>query len=661
MKTVVLSGYYGFDNAGDEALLWSIAGQLRRLKPDLRVIVLSANPARTRELYSLEAVSRINPLAVLSALARADLLISGGGSLLQDVTSWWSILYYLGIVLAARLLGTPVMYYAQGVGPIRRRWTRWLTRWVSDRVNLITLRDEDSRREMHQLGVTRPPVIVTADPVLGLPPEQWAGGCARPEGGPGESPGIIQPEDKQDRPPRAGISLRRWGGAENLLPAVAQAADRLVERGWEVVFLPFHHPDDLAVSRQAAALMRQPSRVEEEPLTARALLQRVGELDLLMGMRLHSLVFAAVNGVPLLGISYDPKVDAFLETLGRRPAGRAAAIEAGELVSRLDRLLEDLAGEREDLRRRARQLRQRAELTARLALGLIGRSGRLPRELLDPGEECPMLPGCSPVHAVREEPPPGSPTPTSRPRVEVLGAGLDAVNLEEALERISGFIAAGRPRQVITLNAEILYRAQSEPALLELINRADLVTADGAGVVWAAGQLGRPVPGKVTGVDLVLNLAPRAEREGWRVFLLGGEPGVAEEAAISLLTSFPRLDIAGTHHGFFAGGSPEERRVLSLIEERAPHLLLVARGSPRQEYWIREHLDAGRLMVPVSIGVGGVFDLLAGRVRRAPRWMLAWQLEWLWRLIQEPWRWRRMLALPRFVLLVWNAKTRRMR
>ena len=230
----------------------------------------------------------------------------------------------------------------------------------------------------------------------------------------------------------------------------------------------------------------------------------------------------------------------------------------------------------------------------------------------------------------------------------ILGARIHGVTMDEALNRIAEFIQSGSPHQVITLNAEILYRATKEPALLELINRADLVTPDGAGIVWAARKLGRPVPERVTGIDLLQAVACKAPEAGWRLFLYGGEPGVAELAAANLRKKHPGLMIVGTAHGFIP---PEEQEQLrEQISRSRPHLLLVALGAPRQEFWIRDNLPS--LGVPVAIGVGGSFDVIAGLARRAPGWIQKAQLEWLYRLVKEPWRYKRMLALPRFMSLV---------
>lgn len=232
--------------------------------------------------------------------------------------------------------------------------------------------------------------------------------------------------------------------------------------------------------------------------------------------------------------------------------------------------------------------------------------------------------------------------------INILGARVDAVDLDGAVERVAEFVKEGRPRQVITLNPEILYRAQKEPQLLSLINAADLVTADGIGVVWAAGMLGARLPERVTGIDLMLALVARAAREGWRVFLLGAAPGVAEEAARRLVQCYPGLRVAGAHHGYFP---PEkEKELVEEIRAARAELLFVALGAPKQELFIARH--KAELGAVVAMGVGGSFDVLAGKARRAPAWMRRLGLEWLGRLLMEPRRFRRMLVLPRFAWLV---------
>lgn len=235
-------------------------------------------------------------------------------------------------------------------------------------------------------------------------------------------------------------------------------------------------------------------------------------------------------------------------------------------------------------------------------------------------------------------------------KVNLLGSRIDALNLEQTVDKIAGFVRSGRPHWIITINPEFIYRAQFEPELMELACRADLVTPDGVGVVWAAGVAGTPVPERVTGIDLMLHLMERAASEGWRVYLIGSAPGVAAEAAECLMRDYPGLQVAGTHHGYF--GPEDEAEILAHIKQCRPHLLMVALGAPKQEMWIDRVLP--ELGVSVAMGVGGSLDVIAGRVPRAPVWMQKLHIEWLGRLLQQPSRWRRMLVLPRFAWLVFK-------
>lgn len=230
----------------------------------------------------------------------------------------------------------------------------------------------------------------------------------------------------------------------------------------------------------------------------------------------------------------------------------------------------------------------------------------------------------------------------------ILGCMIDRVNRIQALQHIGKLIAEDRPGQIITLNAEIVYQAQKSPALREIINNASLVTPDGIGVVWGGRQLGCPFPERVTGIDLLQTLCQEAASHEWPVFLLGAAPGIADEAARQLSQRYPGLPVCGTHHGYFQ--ERETQMVLDAIKKARPRILFVALGAPRQEFWIHTHME--ELQVPVNIGVGGSFDVAAGLKKRAPEWIIRLNLEWLYRLLAEPSRWKRQLALPCFVLAI---------
>lgn len=231
---------------------------------------------------------------------------------------------------------------------------------------------------------------------------------------------------------------------------------------------------------------------------------------------------------------------------------------------------------------------------------------------------------------------------------DILGVRIHDVTMEETLDLIEQMIRSRSPHQIVTVNPEFVMTAQSNDAFRTVLNTASLSLPDGTGIVLASHLRGVAIRKRVTGVDLVHQLAAIANRNGYRIFLLGAAPGVAERAAQTLIADNPNLRIAGT----FAG-SPnldEEESICQLVRKSEPHILLVAYGSPAQDLWISKNL--GRINVPVAIGIGGTFDFLAGVSVRAPRWIQRCGLEWLHRLLREPQRWRRMLALPRFAFAV---------
>lgn len=259
------------------------------------------------------------------------------------------------------------------------------------------------------------------------------------------------------------------------------------------------------------------------------------------------------------------------------------------------------------------------------------------------------------------------PTPL---RCWLLGLPVDALTLDETLAWVRARIVARRgtpdrvgtlhewkssppgAAQVVTLNPEIVMRARSDPELCAIVRQAALVVPDGIGLIWAGRLHGEPLPQRVTGVDLMVALAAEAATQGYRIVLVGAGEGVAAAAARALERRFPPLRIAAT----FAGSplAADDAEAVQRIAAARADLVFVAYGAPQQERWIARLCPA--LGAAVAVGVGGAFDMLAGRVPRAPRWMRQAGLEWLYRLLRQPWRWRRMLALPRFAgVAVWAA------
>lgn len=227
----------------------------------------------------------------------------------------------------------------------------------------------------------------------------------------------------------------------------------------------------------------------------------------------------------------------------------------------------------------------------------------------------------------------------------LLGVRVHHATLPQAVEAVRGLLQAGGVHQIITVNGTMLVRAAQEERVRRVLNEAALAVSDGAGVLLTARLLGRPAFTRVPGVELVEALCAMAAADGYRVFLLGAAPGVAEAAAQALRRQHPGLAVAGVLHGYMS----DDAAVVEQVRRASPHLLFVAMGFPRQEFWIAEHRD--HLGVPVNMGVGGTFDVLSGRVSRAPRWVQHLALEWVYRLMQEPRRWRTAAGLPRLIWL----------
>ncbi|WP_036708402.1 WecB/TagA/CpsF family glycosyltransferase [Paenibacillus pinihumi] len=238
------------------------------------------------------------------------------------------------------------------------------------------------------------------------------------------------------------------------------------------------------------------------------------------------------------------------------------------------------------------------------------------------------------------------------PVVPIFGVPFSRMNMDETVHYLTESIQQRRVTQVITANPIMIMMALESPDYYRVMEQAELIVPDGAGVVWAAGYVGMPVKERVAGFDLLHRLMQVGEEKRWRVYLLGTSQEIIEETASRLQQKYPLVQIAGYHNGFF--GEAEDEEVIAKVKEAGPDLLFVARAANNQEPWIYKHKEA--LGVPVVMGVGGSFDIISGRLKRAPLIFQKLRLEWLYRLIQEPRRYKRMLALPKFVVKVVREK-----
>ncbi|MDR1615480.1 MAG: polysaccharide pyruvyl transferase CsaB [Syntrophomonadaceae bacterium] len=360
---IALSGYYGFDNAGDEALLAAITGSIRKHNPNTDFVVFSGNPAGTTSAHHIQSVYYLNPLKVLRELIRSDLLISGGGSIFQDVTSGRSLPYYISVVALAKFLRKPVIFYAQGVGPINRPLSKFLMRKIANKVDMITLRDEASRRLLHDIGVTGPPQIITADPVFTLKTSRTEYEAAER---------LLASHCTQGK--IIGVAVRKWDSLYNYQQSLARVLDQLSASGFEILFVPFHWPDDVKESQNIMGLMNSQARIINEQLNTSSLLALSAKFHLMIGMRLHALIFAASQETVFAGISYDPKIDGFLKLYDTRPL----SLEPETMFSEIDSLLNNNSL-RDSIVKRSVDMRDKAEKNAILALSLL--KGRLVTEI----------------------------------------------------------------------------------------------------------------------------------------------------------------------------------------------------------------------------------------------------------------------------------------
>lgn len=237
-------------------------------------------------------------------------------------------------------------------------------------------------------------------------------------------------------------------------------------------------------------------------------------------------------------------------------------------------------------------------------------------------------------------------------QVEILGVKVNSLTMAQAVEAVQQFIAEKKVALVATANAEMLMRSTQDEELKDILNQADLVVPDGAGTVWAAGHLGEPMPERVAGFDLAQELMREAPSRGDRIYFFGSAPGVADKAKAKAEELYPGIQVVGTRNGFFT--EADEPGIIAEIKAARPDILLAALGVPKQEKWLKKHMQ--ELQVPVSIGVGGTLDVMAGVMERAPLWMQKAKLEWLFRGLKQPSRAGRLLALPKFVLKVVASK-----
>ncbi len=611
---IFVIGYFGQNNLGDEAILESFLewAQSEFDMPDFRV--LTANSGETKKRHNVREVDKMNPLAIISAVQWCDVVVAPGGGLLQDATGIKNNLFYSFLLGAARLFGRrPVYMLSQGIGPINRKWSAKLVARAVGQCERMTVRDEMSLRLLDEIGADAAKVKKTADIVFLL------GRDVQHKTTQDKLTGISEKSGK--RILRIGVSLRPTDRLEHISGVIQGCALRLTEE-YEVephLFVCDGDQDVAPMNRFAEDMRRSApdmnviiaGEMKGSPLSAREMIQYLCRIDVMIGMRLHSLVLSTLAGVPFVALPYDPKVTAFAKSCGQPLVPNPAHATPLEVTKMIKELMGD---------GRADSIRRLKELTSNNIEIVKSSLAGLSRTLKETGTSSTF---------------------------NILGIPLCRLGFYGTLRKIMYAAQTQTKLHLVTVNTEIIMRARHDKECMELLTGDAVNTPDGVGPRITALLKYRRRIEPVTGIDLMTHLMEQSRRQGFRLFLIGAKPEVIEKVEKRLSEHPDRPLIAGVHHGYLKDVDPDV--VIKKINDSRPHAVLVGMGFPLQERWIRDNKD--KINASVFIGVGGSFDVLAGDVRRAPELLQKIGLEWMWRLLNDPARIARMKAFPAFILL----------
>lgn len=365
MDNILISGYYGFNNAGDEAILKGLLQGIQEVNPEANIVVFSKYPVFTAKKHAVRAVNRMNPLRIFREIQRCDLLVSGGGSLLQDVTSKRSLIYYLALIWIAKIFKKKVMIYSQGIGPINKKFNKFLAKRIIQKVDFINVRDEESKKELQKMGIKQE-ILVTTDTVFGLNMPNTEKGKK-----------ILQKMKLDLDKKIVGISVRPWAGKnDEIVNKIASVCEYIVEKyDAQVLLIPFHFYGDLNIVKKTKEAVNanfvQNVQVLTEYLYVEDYLSLMGNLDLTIAMRLHGLIFSVGMKVPIIPISYDPKIDNFAKNVGKDFIVNVENINIDDIIYQVDAFMKNPDKERKIIEKKAREFAAIAHLHNRALLDLL--------------------------------------------------------------------------------------------------------------------------------------------------------------------------------------------------------------------------------------------------------------------------------------------------
>lgn len=535
---LLLAGYYGSGNIGDEAILMALLSELRKEYPSAEITVLSADPAETSRSYKVASVHKRSAFQILKEMKRCEAFILGGGGLLQDATSARSLLYYSFLISLAKFFKKKTILLGQGIGPVQNKSR---LRRALKGVDLITVRDDMSLKILKDIGAMPKKLALASDLsfLIGQPDRERGVKIL-------ETDGI-----KKCKTRLIAMALRPPADRElsaTYYRSIAIACDQLIkEKDSQIAFLIFKYPDDLDIARRVMRLMKYPAHLLLRRCTPSEMLDAVSAFDGLIGMRLHSLIFSSIARIPSLGLSYDPKVDSFQKSVGA-PYIPLSGLEEGALISAFGKFADDL--------HRKSAVVGQLPVKAQQNIALLNERLR-------------------------------------NNRISVLGVEIDNLKFNDAVKKAEEIISSGNPGLVVTPNPEIIMAGQNDLELRGIINNAQISVADGVGLMMAGRILGTRFKQRIAGIDLMLKLVEASKEKGYRIFLFGGAEGVAEKAAEIL-----GAKIAGTFHGY----SMNDRIVIDKIKAAKPDILFIGLGSPKQEKWASKHLKELNVPLVMCVG-----------------------------------------------------------
>ncbi len=304
MNYLVL-GYYGFFNSGDDAILHAVCQDIKAVNPKNKIVVMSNNPESTEKEYGVRAINRFSVKDVFKAMSQADIVVFGGGSLLQDVTSSKSLYYYLGVMKMATLMKKKTILYANGVGPIKEPANQIKTRKILKKLTKVTVRDEESYDFVRGLGVSEDKLTLTADPVYNLQTEKQ------------DLQQYLQKQGIELKNEYIPVMFRKFGDNLDYVNKMADICDSIIENfGFDILFTPMEYPNDYELMLQIQKKMKNKSYIINERIEIPMLFEIIDNAKIVFSMRLHGLIYASVKNKPMIAFTYDPKVDSFCKQMG---------------------------------------------------------------------------------------------------------------------------------------------------------------------------------------------------------------------------------------------------------------------------------------------------------------------------------------------------------